>query len=225
MIKVNHEARAAAAARRRGQTRARLIEAAMRVVAARGPDAVSISEVAAEAGVSRGVLYNYFPGLEDLVVAVGEKISDDLDLELAAEVAHLDDPAERILRGCLGFIERGIRDPVWGWVRLRLDGSSAAPPAVVVARFTELHVRAVAQGRMRPSPTMAALSLVTGAVRMAVRAALTMPDPPPNLAEETARLVVIGLGVAPDETEAMLVRARQDRGRPAAPEQLGARQH
>lgn len=52
------------------RTRARLIETAERLVRERGLDAVTTRDVAAEAGVGHGTLFNYFAGREALGLAL-----------------------------------------------------------------------------------------------------------------------------------------------------------
>lgn len=53
----------------KSQTRQRVIEAAAEAVRARGPDAVSVAEVMAEAGLTHGGFYAHFPSKTALVAA------------------------------------------------------------------------------------------------------------------------------------------------------------
>ncbi len=187
----------------------------MRVVADKGAHGVSVSDIAVAAGLSRGVFYNYFPTVDDLVIAVTDKMTVELDQEILDEIAGVEDPAERIACACVKFIDKGLQDPVWGWVRVRLDGTAAPPPQLVQERFIGLFQRAVEAGRFDPVSAMAAMSLALGALRMAVRLSLTNALPaPPDLGAETMTLVMIGLGMPRPEAQAMLarVRARQARG-------------
>ncbi len=52
------------------ETRAKLIDTALDLFAKRGYEATSIRDIAREAGVAQGLLYNYFPGKEDLFWAI-----------------------------------------------------------------------------------------------------------------------------------------------------------
>ena len=84
--------RSAVASQRRGKMRARLIEAALLVVAAKGLDAAMIDDVAATAGVSRGSFYNHFFTLQELLLAANRELADELVGFVLAEVADLQDP-------------------------------------------------------------------------------------------------------------------------------------
>ncbi|GLY54655.1 TetR/AcrR family transcriptional regulator [Lentzea sp. NBRC 102530] len=61
----------------REQRRAEFVEATIAVVAKKGPD-VGMEDVAAEAGVSKPVLYRHFTDKSDLYLAVGQKATEVL---------------------------------------------------------------------------------------------------------------------------------------------------
>src|SRR5690349_8424409 len=51
----------------------RLLEGALKVFAKHGYHASSMSEIAKEAGVSKGLAYHYFASKEDLLVSIAEQ--------------------------------------------------------------------------------------------------------------------------------------------------------
>lgn len=57
----------------REQTFIRLLEGALKVFAKHGYHASSMSEIAKEAGVSKGLTYHYFSSKEDLLVSIAEQ--------------------------------------------------------------------------------------------------------------------------------------------------------
>jgi AcrR family transcriptional regulator len=205
-MKVNLEARALAAERKRARTRAALIEAAMKVIAERGPEAVSIADFVAAAGVSRGGFYNYFPTLPDLLAAVRDEVARRLDAEIEAALACIDDPAERLALILLRFIEMGVSDPVWGWVFLRLDSAPLPNPGTARERFRREYEAGLALGRFQEADHYAGYSLAAGAVRMAVRAMLS--GAPTACGPETVRLVLMGLGLDAAEARRVCVTER-----------------
>ncbi|MDX6744936.1 TetR/AcrR family transcriptional regulator [Actinocorallia sp. A-T 12471] len=108
--------------------RRQLSEALWRVVSRDGVEAVSVRNVAAEAGCSPGALRHYFPEQSDLVASALALVSD----RFAARIAALDipgPPVEVIQAYCEQMIpldeERRIEAEVWfGFVtRARHDPS------------------------------------------------------------------------------------------------------
>jgi AcrR family transcriptional regulator len=83
----------------REQRRAEFVAAALRVLAAQGPD-VTMEAVAAEAGVTKPVLYRYFSDKTALVTALGEYGSNVL-LERLLPAIAADLPALTRIRGTI----------------------------------------------------------------------------------------------------------------------------
>ncbi|HEX3589720.1 MAG TPA: TetR/AcrR family transcriptional regulator [Pseudonocardiaceae bacterium] len=87
--------------------RAEFVEATLRAVARFGPDA-GMDEIAAEAGVTKPVLYRHFADKADLYVAVGERATDLLMAKVVPALAADGPIFERIRRavGCyVGFVD------------------------------------------------------------------------------------------------------------------------
>ncbi|MFJ2905562.1 helix-turn-helix domain-containing protein [Streptomyces sp. NPDC087212] len=83
-------------------------DTAVRLFLEKGFDAVSVAEVAAEAGISKPTLFRYFPAKEDLVLY---RIADHED-EAARIVAGQAEPVAALRRNFLAGLERF--DPVTG---------------------------------------------------------------------------------------------------------------
>jgi len=66
-------------------TKARLYDIALRMIASRGYEATTLRDIAAEAGVSVGLLYRYFPNKQAVVVA----LYDDLSADFVAQASRL----------------------------------------------------------------------------------------------------------------------------------------
>lgn len=196
-MRINLKARALAGERKREKTRTALLEAAMRVIAARGPHAATIEQFTAEAGVSRGTFYNYFPTIDDLVLALMDSLVVGLDQQIVATMTEVEDPAERMAHCCIVFIQKGIDDPLWGWVYLKLDSTSVAYVKQSRERFRIEFERGAAAGRFAAPSLPAAYGLCAGSVRMAVRSILTGADR--CCGGQIVQLILTGLGVAPAE--------------------------
>ncbi|GAA0989156.1 TetR/AcrR family transcriptional regulator [Acrocarpospora macrocephala] len=59
----------------RAQTQERVLEAVARLSRRQGIDAISMTDVAAEAGITRTVLYNYFPDKASLLLSFTERVT------------------------------------------------------------------------------------------------------------------------------------------------------
>lgn len=86
--------------------RDQLIQLGVELLGQRAYDQMSISELARAAGVSKGLLYHYFPTKSDFVVAVLRQSRDELEarMSFSGELA----PIERLdasLDAFLGFVE------------------------------------------------------------------------------------------------------------------------
>lgn len=92
----------------RDDSRARILRAALRLFARHGYDRTSIAMIASAAGISQGLLYNYFAGKKALLRAIFEASMRDVEESFAlAEAAP--SPAERmqqLVRGAFTILRR-----------------------------------------------------------------------------------------------------------------------
>ncbi|MFJ7128759.1 TetR/AcrR family transcriptional regulator [Streptomyces sp. NPDC098101] len=89
------------------ERRTQLIHIGLRLLTTRPIHEMSIDEVAAEAGISRGLLFHYFPTKRDYYVAVVRAAGDRLLLH--AEAPEEGTPAQRvrgIVEGFVSFVRR-----------------------------------------------------------------------------------------------------------------------
>jgi AcrR family transcriptional regulator len=78
-------------------TRARIVEAAMELFWAKGYGSTSIADILDSAGVNSGSLYHFFPGKQDLLVAVLETYRDGIGpMLLEPAWVGVEDPIDRI---------------------------------------------------------------------------------------------------------------------------------
>jgi AcrR family transcriptional regulator len=106
-------------ARRKRETRARLLDAALRLMAEKGMEGVAINEITEAADVGSGSFYNHFESKEaiysTLVDNVFEEFADRLD-----RLAHgISDPAEIVAVSVRHTVLRARHDPVWGRFLIR----------------------------------------------------------------------------------------------------------
>lgn len=107
------------------ETRAAIIEAAIRITAARGAHALTISDVAREAGINRTTAYQFFKGRDELLEAVRAHISEEM-LEPLTAFANIEQMTSYVaknrdaMRSWAGRLVagEGLTDDSWVWDRL-----------------------------------------------------------------------------------------------------------
>lgn len=110
------------------RTAERILDAAAVLFATRGVGAVGMGEVAAAAGCSRATLYRWFADRHELHVAFVHREARRVGAGVLAEVAGIDDPAERLAAGVLAAVRRvRAEEALAAWFR---SGDAAATAAL-----------------------------------------------------------------------------------------------
>src|SRR4030042_7100707 len=76
--------------------RAVILDAALRTFVKRGYPKTKGPEIASEAGVAEGTLYNYFPSKEDLLLALFDEKWGGIVEEIKKKIGRLDDPNKKL---------------------------------------------------------------------------------------------------------------------------------
>ncbi|RMB80039.1 TetR/AcrR family transcriptional regulator [Streptomyces shenzhenensis] len=126
------EQTAARVTRRRVRTRARLLDAAFTVFAAKGFGRVSIEEVCEAAGFSRGAFYSNFATLDELFFALYQERAD-LIAEQVADALALDGPVLDVPASVARVTEVLLLDVDWLLVKTDFLVHAARRPAVAQA--------------------------------------------------------------------------------------------
>lgn len=77
-------------------TDTRILDGALLVLARRGKDKLSMSDVGAVSGISRGTLYRYFRSKEEILDAIGAHVRTGLQQQLSAAVEESPDLSVRL---------------------------------------------------------------------------------------------------------------------------------
>jgi AcrR family transcriptional regulator len=133
-------------ARRREQTRARLVQAARTLFARQGIDNTRINAITDEADVGFGSFYNHFESKAAIVEAVLIETVAAHGAAVDAATAQLDDPAEVIAAAHRHFVRLADRDPEWAWLVVRADVSHQVVVAAL-GPFAERDVRRGVEAR------------------------------------------------------------------------------
>ncbi|MBN3857438.1 TetR/AcrR family transcriptional regulator [Paraburkholderia sp. Ac-20340] len=181
---------------RREATRRKMLSAAVGVFAQKGPDAASIDDFIAAAGVARGTFYNYFKTTAELLDAVTSELSDEVIAGIEVCVATIDNPVERIWIGCQTYVQVALMHPAWGAfiTRTGIRGDASG-------RLTDIYLprdleAARARGIAHFENTRAAKDLVMGAIYQSIETVLTGGAPSEH-PRAVMKLALGALGVTP----------------------------
>ena len=113
----------------RTERRQHLVDAAWRCVAHRGFQSLTVDDVCAEAGVSKGAFYTYFDQKQELLLALLDDEAAELRaLMLELEQAHVSG-VERLRRSARAMVERG-ENPARLQIRADMWAEMSSNPAV-----------------------------------------------------------------------------------------------
>jgi len=150
--------------------RARILDGASRAFAGTGFRATAVPTIAAEAGVSVGLIYRYFPSKEELFLAVCARETDAKLDELAATLGAIPDPVARLAAAVDQFV--ASLDGSWGPIVIHAWAEADRNPRVrdMLQRlfeqqrgFAALFIReAMARGEVSAGLDVEAVSLAAG---------------------------------------------------------------
>lgn len=100
-------------ARRQRRNREALVDAARRIMSQKGIDGSTMLEIAEQADVGAGTVYNYFKSKEDLAIAVLEQLMHELALKIEKVTNTFDDPAQVYAFGIRTVIDTATGDLRW----------------------------------------------------------------------------------------------------------------
>lgn len=198
MSKLDH--RPQVAAQRRERMRARLLDSAFVLAAAKGPAAVSIDDVTAAAGVSRGTFYKYFDAPGSLMQELALEVSRAVLETLHPLVEPLDDIAERVAVG-VRLVLRLVRAyPILGAFMVRAGWPVMERTHLFFTSVGADIDKGIRQGRFARMHADVGLNALAGSMVGAMHS-ITHAKMPRDFAEQTAAAVLRALGLP--ETEAL----------------------
>lgn len=104
----------------------RIYQAALRLFGEKGIQHVSVKELAEQAGVARGTIYNHVDSIEALFEDVAQTLSAEMNQRLMLSFRDIADPDLRLSIGIRLYIKRAHEDPEWGLFISRFGFHSSA---------------------------------------------------------------------------------------------------
>lgn len=202
-------------ARRKQETRARLLQAALLLLSEKNIERVAINEITEAADVGFGSFYNHFESKEGLFAALIDWAFEDFADRLDAIAHGLTDPAEVIAIAVRHTLLRVQREPVWGRLLMREGVSTRALTRGLGLRLLRDSKRGLAAKRFVVADPLTSVLSVIGTVlagvaaelHFAATAAVSGRGHPAaavrveHLAERAAVFVLQALGVKRAEAE------------------------
>ncbi len=174
-------------ARRAEERRQTILQAAASVFAAKGFEKATTREIALEADISEGTIYNYFDSKEQLLLALAEIVQDEVTALIPEKPAGADDRVEIILAiervlellADNVVIIRGLVTALWD--RGPRFGGYLIPGAHRwMARLAEYLEGRIAAGLMRPCDVQTTARAVMGMVVYVAMPYLQGMEPRPS---------------------------------------------
>lgn len=192
---------------KRARTRARLTDAALRLMSERGINATSVSEIAAEAALANGTFYLYFRDKAEIVAAVCQAVTQAMHDDMGSTRLSMEDGAARVAFGTQQFIEIAAAEPVWG--RL-LTAAFTEFEAIKedIAHYMRLDVAlGIEQGRFSEPLDEFVIDAHLAILRAGVAARLAGAGPDVSARAAEYQLRILGMSVA----DARRVRSASER--------------
>lgn len=159
-------------ARRKRETRSRLLEAALRLMAQKGMEGVAINEITEAADVGFGSFYNHFESKEAIYDALMDQVFEDFGDALDRLVRDVTDPAEVIAICVRHTMLRARREPVWGQFLIREGFSARVLQRGLGQRLLRDVQRGVAAKRFTTKDPLISFMSVGGTVLASISAEL-----------------------------------------------------
>jgi AcrR family transcriptional regulator len=193
-------------ARRRLETRTRLVSAARELMARKGFGSTSIQEITDTADVGFGSFYNHFPSKEAIAEAVMQDALESFGNAADRLVETIDDPAEVLAASVRHAVARAAADQAWGWFLVRAALARAGGLKAGLGRRLARDVRIGIQKRRFKVADPPVVTLAAGGAILAIIAARLNGEIGDDAPERAAAVVLGLLGIPATEARQIATR-------------------
>lgn len=190
------------AERTRDLTRAKLVEAAGRVMAEKGVEGTTIAEITEAADVGTGSFYNHFSSKTEVAELIFLQHADELARINSIVFERESDPAVAVAYIQKLFLTKAVADPLWGWFVVRATTDLPQMSHIFAEKAAE-HVRQGRDlGRFNPADVDVAVRIILVALTAGMRDLLE-GRAPPGSTERIVQSLLQMLGIMPDEAKTL----------------------
>jgi AcrR family transcriptional regulator len=165
-------------ARRRRETRSRLLIAALKLMAEKGMEGVAINDITETADVGFGSFYNHFESKEAIYAAVLEWVFEDFANAMEGVLSEISDPAEIIAISTRYTMMRALREPVWGQFLVREGFSVRSVDHGLGRRLMRDIRKGIGAKRLNVADPLMSFVSVAGTTLGAISVGLQLAAPP-----------------------------------------------
>lgn len=182
-----------------------MLECALSLAADKGPERLSIDDVIAAAGVSRGTFYKYFDSPHSLVQALAVEVTNAVIRTLHPMVEPLDDLADRMATGVRTTLRLVRTHPLLGAFMVRAGWPvSERTQQFFVVVGADLR-KGIRQGRFARMHGEVAINLLAGLMVGAMHS-ITRERVPRDFPEQVAATLLRALGLPEHEVALLATR-------------------
>ena len=193
-------------AKRREQTRARLIDTARILMAEHGFTEDGIAEITTAANLGTGTFYNYFSSRDQLLAAVAEESMEKIGDALDRDVSGLEDPAEAFASSLRHLVRYALNDRVWGGFLVQMGAAHPALLRILGPRARRDLLRGVEARRFSIEDLDLATTCTFGSLIASIQLAMES-EPRDDRDQIFARAMLCMVGVPADESTEIAARA------------------
>lgn len=191
--------------KKRERTRRGLVDAALRLVARKEVGEIALLDVASEAAVSNGTIYNYFRTRDEVLEAVGIAMASEFSDAISALSSDVRCGAQRLSIGVRMFVCRAAYDHQWANALLRIIHSDQAMRSRLAAHVLGDLRDGLRAGTFAYEDEGIAMDMVvsctTGAMRSVVEGRVVAEHD-----QRVAEMILKALGVTPAKAKKIVVK-------------------
>lgn len=186
----------------------RIRKAALELFAQKGTADVTVSELAAAAGVVRGTIYKNVPSPEQLFETIAMQLAEEMDHQVVESYRGIEDPALRLAIGIRLYIRRAHEEPYWGRFLVQFAMTNKAAREIWTGPPAQDLVRGIACGRydLTEGRVSSALAVISGSTLAAIVLVLEGLRTWRDAGTEVAAMVLRSLGVDREEADELAAR-------------------
>jgi len=186
-------------------TRKRIHAAAMKLFAELGVTRVSISELAAAAGMARGTIYSNVTDVDGLFEEVAAQLVREMAERVTRGMEGIEDPAQRMAIGIRHYIRRAHAEPDWGRFMSRFALSSASLRALWSTDPVANLRAGIQSGRYRVMAEQlhSVVAMIAGATLAGMLPVLEGHGTWRDVGSDIAQLALVALGIAREEASVL----------------------